>query len=257
MARKHTRGRGRAHLGYGAPVSPHASPPTRRRELLSGCRDELPILLGVVPFGMIYGLVALGAGLPAFTAQAMSSVVFAGSAQLIAAQLIQVGAPAAAVVLTIALVNLRHALYSASVAPYVKDLGPAWKGILAYLLTDEAYAVAISRYHRDGQEGVVSPHRHWYFLGAGLALWGTWQWSTAVGIFFGARVPRTWSLDFALPLTFIALVFPSLKDRAAVAAALSAGALAVLAVGLPYKLGLMLAAGAGIAVGLLAERKAA
>jgi 4-azaleucine resistance transporter AzlC len=238
-------------------VPPPASPPTRRSEFLSGCRDELPILLGVVPFGMIYGLVAVGAGLPAFTAQAMSSVVFAGSAQFIAAQLIHVGAPAAAVVLTVFLVNLRHALYSASVAPYVKDLGPAWKGILAYLLTDEAYAVAISRYHRDGQGGEVSPHRHWYFLGAGLALWGTWQWSTALGIFFGALVPRTWSLDFALPLTFIALVFPSLKDRAGVAAALSAGVLAVLAAGLPYKLGLMLAAAAGIAAGLLAERTAA
>jgi len=238
-------------------VPEHASPPTRGREFLSGCRDEAPILLGVIPFGMIYGLVAVGAGLPAFAAQAMSSVVFAGSAQFIAAQLIHEGAPAVAVVATVFLVNLRHALYSASVAPHVKHLGATWKGILAYLLTDEAYAVAISRYHRDGQRGEVSPHRHWYFLGAGLALWATWQWSTALGVFFGARVPLTWSLDFALPLTFIALVFPSLKDRASGAAALSAGVLAVLAAGLPYKLGLMLSAVAGIAVGLAAEKESA
>jgi 4-azaleucine resistance transporter AzlC len=238
-------------------MQPHASAPSRRREFLAGCRDEAPILLGVVPFGMIYGLVAVGAGLPAFTAQAMSSVVFAGSAQFIAAQLIHEGAPAAAVVLTVFLVNLRHALYSASVAPHVKHLGATWKGILAYLLTDEAYAVAISRYHRDGQRGEVFPHRHWYFLGAGLALWATWQWSTALGVFFGARVPQGWSLDFALPLTFIALVFPSLKDRAGSASALSAGVLAVLAAGLPYKLGLMLAASAGIAVGLAVEKETA
>ncbi len=228
----------------------HASAPSRRREFLAGCRDEAPILLGVIPFGMIYGLVAVGAGLPALTAQAMSSVVFAGSAQFIAAQLIHEGAPAAAVVLTVFLVNLRHALYSASVAPYLKDLGPAWKGILAYLLTDEAYAVAISRYYRDGQRGEAWPHRHWYFLGAGLALWASWQWSTAMGVFFAARVPQSWSLDFTLPLTFIALVFPSLKDRAGGAAALSAGVVAVLAAGLPYKLGLMLAAAAGIGAGL-------
>ncbi len=234
-----------------------ASAPSRGREFLAGCRDEAPILLGVIPFGMIYGLVAMGAGLPAFTAQAMSSVVFAGSAQFIAAQLIRDGAPAAAVVVTIFLVNLRHALYSASVAPYVKHLGPAWKGILAYLLTDEAYAVAIARYHREGRGGESSPHRHWYFLGAGLALWASWQWSTALGVFFGARVPQGWSLDFTLPLTFIALVFPSLRDRASGAAALSAGVVAVLAAGLPNKLGLMLAAAAGIAVGLLAEKEAA
>jgi 4-azaleucine resistance transporter AzlC len=230
--------------------------PTRGREFLAGCRDELPILLGVVPFGMIYGLLALGAGLPPLTAQAMSSVVFAGSAQFIAAQLIHEGAPAAVVVLTVFVVNLRHALYSASVAPYLKHLGAAWKGLLAYLLTDEAYVVAISRYLRDGQRADVSPHRHWYFLGAGLTLWASWQWSTAMGVFLGGKVPRSWSLDFTLPLTFIALVFPALKDRASVASALAAGMLAVFAVGLPYKLGLLLAAVVGIGVGLATERVA-
>jgi 4-azaleucine resistance transporter AzlC len=230
------------------------SPSSQRREFLAGCRDEAPILLGVAPFGMIYGLLALGAGLPAFTAQAMSSIVFAGSAQFIATQLIGSGAPAAVVVATIFVVNLRHALYSASVAPYVRHLGTAWKGVLAYLLTDEAYAVAIHRYLRDGDHTEVSPHRHWYFLGAGITLWASWQASTAVGILLGAQVPRSWSLDFTLPLTFIALVFPALKDRAAAASALAAGATAVLAFGLPYKLGLMVAAAAGIAVGLAAER---
>src|SRR6266568_5044178 len=117
---------------------------SRRRELLAGCRDELPIILGVAPFGMIYGALALGAGLSAFTAQAMSSVVFAGSAQFITAQLVREGAPAAVVVLTVLIVNLRHALYSASVAPYVRNLKAGWKGTLAYLLTDEAYAVIIA-----------------------------------------------------------------------------------------------------------------
>jgi 4-azaleucine resistance transporter AzlC len=243
------------HLRYGAGVPEPAPPLTRSRELLLGCRDEAPILLGVIPFGMIYGVVALGAGLSPLTAQAMSSVVFAGSAQFIAAQLIHEGAPAVAVVTTVFLVNLRHALYSASVAPHVKHLGPGWKGILAYLLTDEAYAVAISRYRRDLQAGSIPPLRHWYFLGAGLALWATWQASTALGVFFGALVPRTWSLDFALPLTFIALVIPALKDRASGAAAISAGVLAVLAAGLPYKLGLMISAVAGIAVGIVAERR--
>jgi 4-azaleucine resistance transporter AzlC len=227
--------------------------PSRRQEFLCGCRDELPILLGVVPFGMIYGLFALRAGLSTFTAQAMSSVVFAGSAQLIATQLIRESVPAAVVVLTIFVVNLRHAFYSASVAPYLRHLDRRWKWLLAYLLTDEAYAVAASRYLRDSSRLDVSPFRHWYFLGAGLTLWTSWQTSTAAGIFLGARAPQGWSLDFTLALTFIALVFPVLRDRASVAAAVAAGAIAVIACGLPYKLGLVLAAVVGIASGLLAE----
>jgi len=237
-----------------AQPSPRIRSWSRRGEFLTGCRDELPILVGVVPFGMIYGLLALSAGLPAGTAQAMSSVVFAGSSQFIAAQIIREGAPAAVVVITVFVVNLRHALYSASVAPYLKHLNGGWKALLAYLLTDEAYAVAISRYVRDAQRGEVSPYRHWYFFGAGFTLWASWQWSTAVGVFLGARVPQSWSLDFTLPLTFIALVFPVLKDRAAVAAAVAAAALAVLAAGMPYKLGLVAAALAGIVAGLAVER---
>jgi len=228
--------------------------PTPRREFLSGCRDELPLLLGVVPFGMIYGIFAIDAGLGRFTAQAISSVVFAGSAQLIATQLVREGAPALVLVLTIFVVNLRHALYSASVAPYVKHLGRRWKVALAYLLTDEAYAVAASRYAREGGRPDPSPHLHWYFLGAGVTLWSSWQLSTAAGLFLGAQIPARWSLDFTLALTFIALVFPTLKDLATAAAALTAGALAVLAFGLPYKLGLIAAAAAGIGVGLAVER---
>ena len=115
------------------------------REFLAGCRDGFPILLGVAPFGMIYGLLARDAGLPAFTAQAMSSVVFAGSAQFISTQLIREGAPAVVLVVTVFVVNLRHALYSASVAPYLKHLGAGWKALLAYLLTDEARMPSRSR----------------------------------------------------------------------------------------------------------------
>jgi 4-azaleucine resistance transporter AzlC len=187
----------------------------------------------------------------------MSSVVFAGSAQFIAVQLIRDAAPAAVVVLTIFLVNLRHALYSASVAPYVKHLDRRWKWLLAYLLTDEAYAVAASRYVRDGHRPDPSPLRHWYFLGAGVMLWASWQASTAVGIFLGAQIPSRWSLDFTLALTFIALVFPALKDRASAVAAVAAGLVAVAAAGLPYRLGLVIAALTGILAGMLLERKRA
>jgi 4-azaleucine resistance transporter AzlC len=233
-----------------------ALPPSPQREFFSGVRAELPILVGVFPFGMIYGVLALAAGLPPGLAQAMSAIVFAGSSQFLAVNLIGSGAPGLVILLTIFVVNLRHALYSASVAPYLRRLSPPWKLLLAYLLTDEAYAVAITHYV-DHSVGPASPaaNRHWYFLGAGLALWTAWQTSTALGIFLGAQVPDSWSLDFTLALTFIALLVPNLKDRASGLAALSAGVTAVLASGLPYKLGLLAAALVGILVGLWSERR--
>jgi 4-azaleucine resistance transporter AzlC len=228
---------------------------SRRSELISGVKAELPIILGVIPFGMIYGVLALGAGLPANAAQAMSFIVFAGSAQFVAAQLFGSGTPALVIVLTAFVVNLRHVLYSASVAPYLQHLDSKWKCLLAYLLTDEAYAVVITRYNRDMAYPTTPPNRHWYFLGAGLTLWATWQASTAVGILLGAQIPSSWALDFTLALTFIALVVPALDDRPSVAAALAAGVVAALAADLPYKLGLMLAATIGIAVGLAMETR--
>jgi predicted branched-subunit amino acid permease len=230
---------------------------------LSGVRACTPILLGVAPFGMIYGVLALQAGLTPAAAQGMSSVVFAGSAQFIMVQLFAVGTPTGVIVLTAFIVNLRHALYSASVAPYVQHLPRRWKILLAYLLTDEAYAVAITHYTTlaladsplPPGDGPGVRTGYWYFLGGGLALWTTWQISTAVGVFLGAQVPASWSLDFTLALTFIALVVPALKDRPGMAAALSAGVTALLAYGLPYKLGLIVAAGVGILAGIWTDSR--
>jgi 4-azaleucine resistance transporter AzlC len=201
---------------------------------------------------MIYGVLALGAGLPASAAQAMSAVVFAGSSQFVATPLFQAGAPGIVIILTVAVINLRHALYSASVAPYLKKLSPMWKFALAYLLTDEAYAVTIMHYN---ESSGGHNQKHLFFLGAGLTLWTSWQVSTAAGIFLGAILPASLSLDFTLSLTFIALVVPALKDRAALAAALAAGITAVAANPLPFKLGLILAAGVGILAGLWSESK--
>jgi predicted branched-subunit amino acid permease len=185
----------------------------------------------------------------------MSSIVFAGSSQFIGTQLIAAATPAPVIVLTTFVVNLRHMLYSASIAPYLKPLRPVWKWLLAYLLTDEAYAVAITHYQRGRPDASPEPHAHWYFLGAGLALWSTWQMSSAAGIFLGAQLPASWSLDFTLALTFIALVVPALKDRPGAAAAITAGLVALLAADLPYKLGLVAAALAGIGMGLLVESR--
>jgi predicted branched-subunit amino acid permease len=249
---------------------------SRFTEFRSGVQAELPILIGVAPFGMIYGVLALQAGIPPIQAQAMSAVVFGGSSQIILTQLVNIGAPSVVMILTVAVVNLRHALYGASVAPYIQHLRLKWKLLLSYLLTDEAYVVTILHYEQtetaikeqqtatEQMEVVELPadpvpvaavdQRHWFYLGAGLALWTCWQLSTALGIFLGAAVPASWGLEFTLPLTFIALVVPNLNSRATVGAALTAGLAAVLAYSMPYKLGLIAAALVGVLAGLALDR---
>ena len=229
----------------------HPAPQNRStalREFLTGVRDQLPLLIGVAPFGMIFGALALTAGIPPLEAQGFSLFVFAGSAQFISVGLIADGVPPLIVVLTIMVVNLRHMLYSATFSNYFQHLPARWKAVLALLLTDEAFVVASIRYQRS--DTILA---HWYTLGTGLALWVAWQLSTAIGIFLGAYIPTNWSLDFALPLTFMALITPTITDRPARVAALAAGVLAVVLAGLPYKLGLLLAASLGIGVGLIME----
>jgi 4-azaleucine resistance transporter AzlC len=222
--------------------------PAIRLEFMRGVRDQLPILLGVVPFGLIFGALALENGLPPETIQGLSFFVFAGSAQFIAADLIGGGTPALIVILTIAIVNLRHMLYSATLAPRLRPLSTSWRWILSWLLTDEAFATSSIHFRRH-----PNPKAHWYMLGTGLALWISWQISTAAGVLLGAALPASWNLDFALPLTFLALLIPLLLDRAILAAAASAAIAAMLLAGLPFRLGLLLSALIGIAAGYAAE----
>ncbi len=219
------------------------------KSLWAGIRAEAPLLLGVLPFGLIYGALARSAGIAPAASQMMSSIVFAGASQLVAVQLLHESIPGLIIVLTIGIVNLRHLLYSASIAPYIEGLPMRWKTVLAYLLTDEAYAPTILHYEAEG----TTPTSHWFFLGAGVALWTTWQVSSAVGIFLGGSIPSSWPLGFALPVTFIGMVVPVLRDKALVGSALSAALVALLANSLPYRLGLILAACAGLLVGVYLE----
>ena len=231
-------------------------PDSPSSEMLAGIKAVLPLLIGAAPFGLIYGVLATSTGLPATAAQAMSLLVFAGAAQFIAVGLLDVGAPGAIVLLTTLVINLRHVLYSASLAPHFRPLRPAWKWALAFLITDEAYALAISRYRAAAaQPGVPRhSHAHWYVLGAALVIYVVWQVSTAVGIALGTQVPAAWGLDFTLPLTFIGLLAPALTNRGAVAAALAAGVMAVATAGLPLRLGLVMAALTGVVAGLALDR---
>jgi 4-azaleucine resistance transporter AzlC len=221
-----------------------------RSQFFAGVLDLIPILLGVIPFGLIYGIAAINTGLPPLQAMLMSSIVFSGSAQFAAVQIIGRGAAVPVVILTIWVVNLRHVMYSATIAPHLKPLSTRWKTFLAYLLTDEAFAMTITRF----TEKPKMPHKGWYLFGAGFILWITWQIATAVGIFAGSQVPATWSLDFTIALTFLALSVPSIRDRSTAVAAITGGILAVVLRGMPFQLGLVTAAILGIAAGYGVEK---
>jgi 4-azaleucine resistance transporter AzlC len=226
------------------------------REFTRGCVAELPMMLGVIPFGLIFGVAVNAAAMPAIPAQATSSVIFAGASQMIFARMFGEGAPLLTIVITAAIINLRHVLYSASIAPYLKTFSRGWKFLLAYLLTDEAYAVSVTHLSALPKDAPLARlFKQWYVFGAGITLWIGWQISTGVGIFIGGSIPPEWSLDFSLPLTFIAIVVPALRDRAGIAAAIVAGIAAVVLAAMPLRLGLVTATLLGIAIGMFVEAR--
>ncbi len=233
-------------------VAPETHHQTPSRRFLNGFKDVVPLIIGAFPLGVIYGALAMKAGLSGAAAQSMSSLLFAGSAQFLIAQMAATSVPALVMIMAVAVINLRHALYSASVAGYIQHLSSFWKSILAFLLTDEAFVVVITNFEKES----ATPFKRWYFLGAGLSMWVFWQIATAVGIFLGEIIPASWPLDFALPLSFIAMVVPALRNRSSTGAALAAGIVAILAFSLPYHLSIILAAAVGILVGVLLEKKA-
>ena len=224
---------------------------TPRSEFRAGVADSAPMLLGAAPFAVIFGTLATTSGLSAAGAMAMSMLVFAGSAQFIALTLLAGGAGLGVVAFTTFVVNVRHALYSATLRGHVAHLGARWRIPLAFGLTDETFAVVQRHY---AQPGSIE-HRHWYFLGSCVSMYVNWALWTGVGLWIGRSIAGLdkLGLEFAMAATFTGIVAPSLRQRPAVAAALAAAAVALAAHALPYKLGLMLAAVAGVAVGAWVE----
>lgn len=216
-----------------------------RREFLRGIADQLPLQLGVVPFGLVFGVLGVASGLSPMQTILMSSIVFGGASQVVFAQLWATGASPLIVGSSVAVINLRHMLYSAAVAKYLRRLSLRWRMILGYLLTDEAFAVSIKRFENTDRCDLA----HYHLLGSGLTLWICWQISTIVGVVAGATIPDELNLGFAIPLTFMALVLPNLRRWSDIAAAIGASLVALFGQGLPWNAWIILAAVVGIAVG--------
>lgn len=217
-----------------------------RHSALEGLRAMAPIILGMAPFGVVAGIAAVEAGVGVLGAAAFSTVVFAGAAQLAALDLLGDGANPLVIIGTIAVINARFLMYAASLAPHFAGEPLARRAAMAYLLTDQAYAVTITRLDDDPPLS----QRWAFYMGGAAALWAGWQVYTVLGAAAGAVVPAELPLGFAIPLVFAALLVPAVTDRPTLAAAVVSALVAVLAGGLPANIGLLLAAASGIAAGL-------
>jgi predicted branched-subunit amino acid permease len=207
--------------------------------------------LVVGPFGLVFGVLSAEAGLSLAQAMGFSVGVLAGASQFAALQLMTESAPLAVVVLAGLLVNLRMAMYSASLAPWLGQLPMGRRGLLAYLLLDQPYAVSIVEFERRPE--ISLRERTAYFLGSTVFVVFPWLLATWAGVQLGAAVPPQWPLDFALPIAFLSLIGPMLRTPAHIAAAFVSIAVALALWWLPYTLGLLAAALAAMATGAQVE----
>ena len=224
-----------------------------RAEFLAGVKATIPLVIGAVPFGIIFGALSITSGISVLGTMALSVFVFAGSAQFIGVSLVAAGASIPVIVLTTFVVNLRHALYSATLAPFVKHLPQRWLLPLAYFLTDESFVTASTHYYEPGD----LTHKHWYYLASNLTLFISWQSATWIGIFAGTRIPdpTRLGLDFAMSVTFIGMMVPLIKTRPVLAAVIVASVVAVLTFSMPNKIGLIIAALSGVLAGVFVESR--
>lgn len=213
-----------------------------------GVRSVLPNALGMLTFGTITSVASIGAGIPPAAAIAMGLIVYAGSAQLVAVQLLSVGAPLPVIAFAATIVNLRFVLYSIATAPILRERSRRWRWLQSYLLSDNGYGVMVIR-----QAGLPAADTTDFLMGASVAVWFWWSIGIVAGGVLGAGIPASWSLEFVVTLTFLVLGLATVRDRAMAAAYVAATVVAVLTWHWPFRLGLMTAALAGIASGMLVE----
>ena len=224
---------------------------TRKTPYRQGIIDSSPFILVIIPFASLFGVLASEAGLSVVETMAFSIVVIAGAAQFTALQLMQENAPTVIVLISALAVNLRMAMYSASLTPYIGAASLWQRALCAYLTVDQSYVVGVSKFEREPDMTVAA--RVSYFLGAVTPIVPLWYLFTYVGAVLGAQIPDSWALDFAIPITFLAMIAPMFRTAAHVVAALIAVVVALLAAGVPYSLGLIIAGIAGMMAGAQTE----
>lgn len=219
----------------------------------SGFQAGAPFVLVIVPFGLLFGVVGSEAGLTLAETMGFSILVIAGAAQFTAVQLMTEHAPTLVILASALAVNLRMAMYSASLAPYLGHL-PVWKrAIAAYFMVDQTYAVSVREY--ENAPDMAPSRRFAFFIGSVTPICPLWYASTYAGAALGKAIPPEYGLDFAIPITFIALIAPALRSLPQLAAALVSVAVALLLAWMPYNLGLLIAAIGAMIAGAQVEMR--
>lgn len=220
-----------------------------KESALRGFKAVVPLMLGVIPFGLITGITAANTGISIGKSILMNVGIFAGASQLAILQLISFNANMLVIISTALIINLRMMLYSLSIAPYFQKANTRWKALLAYSLTDQSYAMSLVHFINNPDEDTQG-----FFFGASFGIWTIWQISSTVGYLMGSIVPPELGLDFAIPLTFIVILFKGVAGYPGVITIITSAAVAVLASKLPMNLGLILAATIGIVAGSISEK---
>lgn len=215
-----------------------------------GALAVMPLSIAVIPWGILAGSLALDAGLNPFESQAMSAIVFAGAAQLVAVGMIKAGLGLGSILITTLLITSRHFLYSMAMRPHISPLPLKWRLILGFLLTDELFAITAK-----STPSKETPQRfdRWYALGAGLSFYLVWNIATAAGILVGNTIPNldSWGLDFAIAATFIAIVTPQINQPSILMCVLVSLVTSVVCELFQIPSGLLIAALLGMTVGTL------
>ena len=218
-----------------------------RTPAVAAVRDALPIFIPAIPFALVLGLAIVESGIDPLVGWSTSLIVYGGASQLTLVTLLGEGAAVAAAVTAALIVNARHLMYSAAMAPTFQQQ-PAWfRWLGSYLLIDQVFALCMLRINDDPRDFRI------YYLAVGTTFWLLWLLTTAVGLFIGPVVPLEWGLGFAIPILFLGVLVMGIDQWPKAGAALVAAGIAYLAADLPSKSGLLLGALAGVPAGVMLE----
>jgi predicted branched-subunit amino acid permease len=225
-----------------------------REAFWAGVRETLIVCPSYIPFALVCGVASVNVGLTTSAALALPALVFGGSSQAVLLQFLQSSASLWVAVLSGLVVNLRMAIYSAAFAPRVRHLSLSRRMLAAAFLVDNAFAFT-ERWDREHPPGSrLAGTMLWYYAGVSVMLWPSWFLFCGIGVLGGSLVPTSWQLDFAIPLSFIAILCLSVRTAPLAAAAVAGGVASLLLANLPLKLGLIVACFVGLFAGLSVER---
>ena len=207
-----------------------------------GIADVSPLMIPVVPFGLIFGILSIDMGFSPLATMGMSLIIFGGASQIILLQLFSGGASSLIIVSSVGAVNSRHLLYGAVVSEHVSDLKLIWKISISYFLIDHAFAVS-NEYFKKYKE----KNKYFHLIGGGFTCWVVWQTTTFLGIILGAAIPEKLGLSFAIPLTFLAILVNDFRKLINVIVIIVSGLVATLGFNyIPYKAYVIVAAITGL-----------